>query len=85
VPTWSGFLLSVNERIEFKQKRKSGFMITITTHEHQFELRLKFTTGWMKQAARFIGEFLSFRDMRAIEMQREKELREFGLHWVKMN
>lgn len=54
-------------------------MITISTHEHQFELRLKFSTGWMKTAARFIGEFLSFDDLRAIEMQREKELHEFGV------
>lgn len=59
-------------------------MITITTRQQQFELRLKFSIGWMKQAIHFISEILSFEEIRAIEKQKQKELHEAGLDFLRM-
>lgn len=59
-------------------------MITITTQHQQFELRLKFSTQWMKQAIHFISELLSFEEMRMIEKRKQKELHEAGLDFFKM-
>jgi hypothetical protein len=59
-------------------------MITITTQQQQFELRLKFSTGWMKQAIHFITEMLSLEEIRAIEKREQKELHEAGLDFLRM-
>lgn len=59
-------------------------MITITTQQQEFELRLKFSTRWMKQAIRFISKLLSFEQIRMIEERKQKELHESGLDFFKM-
>ncbi len=60
-------------------------MITITTHEQQFEMRLKFSTGWIKRAVNFITSLLSFEEIRAIEQRKQDELHRAGLDFLKMN
>ncbi|HLP49491.1 MAG TPA: hypothetical protein VK154_01340 [Chitinophagales bacterium] len=59
-------------------------MISITTHEQKLELRLKFSTGWIKQAMHFISWLLSFSEIRAIEQRKQTELHEAGLDFLKM-
>ena len=54
-------------------------MISITTHDQQFELRLKFSTGWIKRAGSLLTDLLSFEEIRAIEQRKQEELHKAGL------
>jgi len=59
-------------------------MITVTTTQNQFELRLKFSTNWIKRTVLFIAELLSFDEVREIERRKQKELHEMGMHFYKV-
>jgi hypothetical protein len=60
-------------------------MITIQHKAKQFELHLKFSTGWLHQTGRTIAGLLDFSDVRAVQKQKEQMLREFGNDFLKMN
>ncbi|MCW3124561.1 MAG: hypothetical protein JWO03_219 [Bacteroidetes bacterium] len=60
-------------------------MITVQHKAKQFELHLKFSTGWLHSLATTIAGLLDFSDMRAIRKQKEQMLHEFGDDYLKMN
>ncbi len=57
-------------------------MISITTHQTHFELRLNFSFGWLPGAIKFMRRILSFHEIREIERRKQRELYEMGL-WLK--
>ncbi len=60
-------------------------MISIITQEHKPGLRLKISTGWIKGADKLITCLLSFKEIRAIEQQKQKELHDARLDFFKIN
>ena len=58
-------------------------MISITT-PGQWQATVKLKTGWIKQAIHFIGQLLSFEEIRTIENRKQMELHESGLDILKM-
>jgi hypothetical protein len=51
-------------------------MIAVSRQAKQFGWRLKFSILWLQIAVGFIGSWLSFEEIHAIERRKQKELHE---------
>ena len=56
-------------------------MITITTQQKQFELRINFSFAGIERAMHFIAALLSFAQIREIEKQKQEMLRNAGFNY----